>query len=81
MWKWLFAPAPMKVWLVEVSHIWHKVVSSQKPGIKFFSTEVMGPFRSEIDAEETADRLNLVSLKGRVPLYFPRKKTDGVVDE
>ena len=58
----------LRVWLVrDEGGYWHKVVTFAKPNV-LSSCHLMGPFRSEVDAEETADRMNSVRL-GRVKLY------------
>lgn len=67
--RWLFNMEP-RVWLVRDDWgFWHKAVTYDKPSV-FVSWHLMGPFRSEVDAEETADRMNKAKL-GRVKLYTP----------
>lgn len=72
--RWLFRLDPPKpqVWLIcDENHTWHKVVQYGRP-TAMFSWRVLGPFRSEVDAEETADRMNMVQLQRKVRLYVPK---------
>lgn len=62
MWKrfiaWWHSPKPMRVWLVEECNVWVKIVASERPK-PLLDCKLLGPFRSEVDAEEAADHLNL----------------------
>lgn len=65
----LFRPTQPRVWLVrDDSGCWHKVVCYGRPNVKF-AERLLGPFRSEVDAEETADRMNMVRTQQKVYLY------------
>ena len=71
-WVWYFLTGygrppdpPNRVWVFrEVGGPWVKVVSSYRPT----GWNCLGPLRSEVDAEETAERLNRerISEPGRV---------------
>lgn len=73
----LFGPAQPRVWLVQDdSGCWHKVVCYGRPNVKF-AERLLGPFRSEVDAEETADRLNTVRTQQKVCLYRAQAPPQG----
>ena len=56
---WWNRPKQPKVWLVRRhGGGWAKAVTYRRPGTGLSIIQVMGPFRSEGDAEETADTLN-----------------------
>jgi hypothetical protein len=63
------APRPQQVWTVEINNVWHKVVSSEKPNT-ILPQYCMGPWRSEVDAEEFCDRTN-TKWANQVAFYTP----------
>jgi len=62
LWSLFFGKPPKpSVWVLKENHRenWHKVVSYEKP-VPYMRLDyyLIGPLRSETDAEELADRLN-----------------------
>ena len=68
-WNWFSKPQP-QVWVVvnrPPIPSAHKVVAYREPFLNEWLA-VLGPIRSEVDAEEIADRLN-IALTGNLSLY------------
>lgn len=54
--------------LCDSNELWHKVITYKKPNIRN-SEKILGPFRSEVEAEELCDRLNMSSMLDKVHPY------------